>query len=174
MSDSNYIIENSSTNIKATIIDISRRVIGATPSDISVREELNNFYERVNKIEVVDMSLLLADDENANFLPPTKPIYLNLNGYRNIEQNVIPLFFKHDPNSIIQKYDHGNVAKNFKEPISKLHNINIDIYSKNDNDVLEILQSNCYKFEILLKIYTINGVYFNTNKWPSQQLNFAP
>ena len=44
MSDSNYIIENSSSNIKATIIDISRRVM--LHRLILCKEELNNFYEK--------------------------------------------------------------------------------------------------------------------------------
>ena len=95
-----------------------------------------------------------------NMSTPSKPIYLNLNGWRNLDNITEPIFYKHDPNSLIQKYDHGRVVKSFTDDkVNKLSYINVNIYEKNLDNTFSLIKTPAYKINIMLKVYSLDGIY---------------
>ena len=146
MSDSNYHTDYTNYN-QANIIDVS-----TTNTESNCKINLQNVYENVTRIELIDMSLLI--DGNL----PTIPVYVNINGWAVFSNTIIPIFYKYDPNSFIQRYDQGTVVKTFKDRISKVSYFDINFYKK-DNDNYVALPGNIFTINLTIKIYTKSGVY---------------
>lgn len=156
MGDSNYQVEYPKSNQKAIILDVHEyKDAGGNTIELKVSKPLNNIYENITKIELLDFSVILNNNQ-----PPDEPIYLNLNGWRNIENLTLPVFYKYDPNSLLQNNNQGSVFKYFDYSIGKITNLDINLYKMDTNNLLVPFTTNTnFKLNMVIKLFQKDGVY---------------